>query len=540
METITISKSEYDYFLSCISIIDTLKKDMEVLIQQNAQQQEQISRLTSIIKLSYKKIYGSSSEKTPCKDQLLLFDEPEGIKAADPVPVPDENCAARRNPRKGKRNEQSLQKAIDSLPVSKTYERKLKESERVCPHCGDIMQHSGSETRRFIKLLPAVASVIAEILPIYKCKNCEKHGTADYLKKAPSEIAPYPKCIADPGSIAHIIAQKTVMSLPLYRQEQEWSGKGLPLSRQTMFNWIKGCDERYFSPIVEVLRGMLIENDILHADETPLQVLHEEGKSPKSKGYVWLYRTGCHAEMPIVIYDYQKGRGSEYPAKFLNGFRGYLHTDGYAAYKNLSQDIHIVGCWAHARRKFCDACTVLSKESDSGKEALRGRQYIDKMFGLERELQDLPPDSRQKRRGKELKEKIDEFFSWAESLSMRVGNNALGTAIAYCLNQRKYLESVLKDSRLELSNNLAERSIKPFVIGRKNFLFSNTANGARISANLYSLTETAKELGLDPELYFQWVLEQAPKLSNSAENWAAMLIPHKAPPECRAVIIEIT
>lgn len=257
---------------------------------------------------------------------------------------------------------------------------------------------------------------------------------------------------------------------------------------------------------------------MLHADETTLQVLRESGKKAQAKSYMWLYRTSGDTDHPIVLYEYQPSRSQEHPKEFLKGFHGYLHTDGYVGYHSLQEEITVVGCWAHLRRKFDEAVNVLPKNKRStGTAAAVGQAYCRKLFEIERSLSGLTPEKRYTKRLELEKPVLDALLTWANTRTA-VPKSALGQALEYLKNQWPYLVNYLKDGRLELSNNRAERSIKPFVIDRKNFLFANTPNGDQSSAVIFSLIETAKEYGMDPYKYLLYVLKTAPALSSSEES----------------------
>ena len=243
---------------------------------------------------------------------------------------------------------------------------------------------------------------------------------------------------------------------------------------------------------------------------------------------MWLYRTGQEDGPPIVLYEYQPSRKAEHAAKFLEGFSGYLHADGYQGYHKLPENIRVVGCWAHARRKFDEALNALPTDKREGTAALTGLEYCNKLFAWEEQFKGLSPEERRKQRLKEEQPILDALLAWADSV-YAAPKSALGKALHYLKEQRPYLLRYLEDGRLELSNNRAERSIKPFVIGRKNFLFANTPLGAQASAVIYSLIET----GLDPFPYLTWVLETAPMLDRTAENWVELLLPANAPESCR-------
>lgn len=303
------------------------------------------------------------------------------------------------------------------------------------------------------------------------------------------------------------------MYAPLYRQGQEWNRAGMQLSRQTMSNWVLRVAEDWLKPVYEELHGGLIQRQVLHADETTLQVLKLEGRTARSKCYMWLYRTSGDAEHTIVLYEYRPTRKAENAAAFLEGFSGWLHADGYAGYHRLSENIRVVGCWAHLRRKFDEAVNALPKEQRAGCAALEGLEYCNALFGIEQELAGLPPEGRYEQRLTRSKPVMDALLAWAETKSAAAPKSALGRSLYYLREQWPYLIRYLEDGRLEISNNRAERNVKPSVMGRKNWLFANTEGGAQSNAMIYSLIETAKENGLDPYRYLVYVLTEAPRLA---------------------------
>ena len=345
-------------------------------------------------------------------------------------------------------------------------------------------------------------------------RSCEKNAESVPFVKARMPEPVIKGSFASPEAVAHIAAQKFVMGIPLYRQEQEWERNGVLISRQTMSNWLIRCAENWLKPIYGKLHELLRARPVLHADETTLQVLREPDKAAQSKSYMWLYRTSGDAEHPIVLYDYQPSRSGKHAAEFLRKFQGFLHTDGYAEYhRRLPDGITVVGCWAHCRRKFDEALKADPKKGQASSDSLRGKQFCDRLFELERDFSGLPPDEKRQAREERSRPVMEAFFSWAEKMiNTALPKTLLGQAVRYALDQRLWLERVLLDGRLELSNNRAERSIKPFVIGRKNWLFNNTPKGAEASAMIYSIIETAKENNINPFEYLAAVFRQAPNL----------------------------
>lgn len=245
-----------------------------------------------------------------------------------------------------------------------------------------------------------------------------------------------------------------------------------------------------------------------------LQVLREPGKTAESQSYLWLYRTGREGP-PILLYDYQPSRGGEHPRNFLSGFSGYLHVDGYAGYHKV-KNATLVGCWAHARRKFDEALKVLpASEQKTDTVAHQGLKFCNQLFAIERELKDATPEERHHIREERSRPVLDAYLAWLrEQRSRTLRKSLVGQAITYSINQWDKLTAFMKDGRLEIDNNRSERAIKPFVIGRKNWLFANTPRGAKASAAIYSVLETAKENGLNPFHYLVHVFEQLPQLND--------------------------
>jgi transposase len=462
------------------------------------------------------KRFGPSSEKTELIQQATdqeaaVFNETEQeFDASKPEPELEEITYKRRK-RKGKRAED-----LRDLPVE-TIEHVLPESERICPECGGVMHPMGHETRRELEIIPAQVKVVEHVCEVYSCRTCERENTNVPVLKAPTPEAVISGSLASPSLVAHIMTQKYVNAVPLHRQEQDFSRNGIQLSRQTMANWMIRCVEDWLTPLYDRMKECLLkENQVLHADETVIQVLKEPGKKATTNSYMWLYRTSREASHPNVLYEYQPTRGSEHPEKFLETFEGYLHVDGYPGYHNLPSGIIIVGCLAHARRKLDEALKTIPPEGRENSESRKGLEYINQLFELERRYDDdeLSPEERYQRRLEQSKPVFDALSQWAASTNA-LPKSALGRAIQYFENQHPYLENVFLDGRLELSNNRAERSIKPFVIGRKNWLFSATVNGAKASSVIYSIIETAKENLLKPFEYLKYLFETIPNATGS-------------------------
>ena len=456
--------------------------------------------------LSKRRQFGSSSEKTESDlCQTSLFGDAE---IAAPPEAEIEEISYRRKKRKGKREED-----LSGLPVTRV-DYELPEEERCCPQCGETMRDIGVDVRRELELIPAKVVVKEHAAHAYACARCERKGGATPVIRAKAPKPLLSGSLASPSLVAHIAVQKYQNAMPLYRLEKGFAYEGVTISRQNMANWVIQCSEVYLEAMYERLREHLVTESVLHADETTFQVLREPGRAAQSKSYSWVYRTGGYATRAVVIYDYKETRRQEHPEEFLKDFKGYLHTDGYQVYHNLPPDITVVGCWAHVRRKWENLLKTVPKEKRKDSQAARGFAYVNELFRLEREFVDLSHEDRYEKRLEMSKPVAEAFFTWAATLGA-LPKTPLGAAASYALSQRKYLNNIFLDGRLELSNNRAENSVRPFVLGRKNWLFSNSPAGARATAVLYSIVETAKENGLHPYHYLEYLLSRLPGSTTS-------------------------
>ena len=490
-EMVTISRAEYE------RLQQEKARNAKLEAKLAAREQEQAQVITSLtlqnewlleqLKLSKKKLFGRSSEQAAqlVMDQLsLTMNEVEayifGMNSAGKAPV-----AVKAHERK-----RQFGNVLDVVPEgtpTEVVEHRLPENERICSACGNQMVEIGKEVRRSLMMKPAEFWVREDVYYTYACKNCEQETGEANIVKVAREPALLPGSFASAEAVAYLAAQKFVMYSPLYRLEQEFNRQGLKLSRQTMANWLLNTSEKWLRPVYDVLREQLCRELVLHADETTLQVLKEPGRSSTSKSYMWLYRTSGCAKQAVVLYEYQPTRKAEHAETFLRGFNGWLHADGYQGYHKLPGNIRVVGCWAHARRKFDEALQTLPKEMQKDAPAAIGECYCSRLFRLEQAFAELTLKERYEKRLEQEKPVLDALLSWANEMQAKTApKSALGRAIHYLLEQWPYLTRYLEDGRLELSNNRAERSIKPFVMGRKNWLFANTPGGAQASAVIYS------------------------------------------------------
>lgn len=382
MEKVMISREEYE----------NLKAEKERLSQQ-------VDFLMEQIRLARHRQFGSSSEKSEYdSNQLNLFNEAEAY--ADEAPPESEITEIQKHYRKKAR--QSKDRLPADLPVE-IIEHRLPNEEQDCPECGHSLHIMGKEIREELKLIPAKAVILRHVRYTYACRDCEKNNITVPLIKAPVPKPVIKGSFASPEAVAHIITQKFVMATPLYRQEQEWNRQGIMLSRQTMSNWLIRCAEDWLEPIYNELHKRLLEHGVLHADETTLQVLHEPDKTAQSKSYMWLYRTSGDAEKPIILYEYQHSRSAAHPEIFLKGWKGYLHADGYSGYHSLEKqgDIIVIGCLAHARRKFDEALKTISERYRKTSSAFIGKSYCNKLFDIERDIKTLPSQEKYIQRQKQ-------------------------------------------------------------------------------------------------------------------------------------------
>lgn len=524
----------------------TISRDLEFLTREEMEQQmmqlfaamdemqAKLSWYEEQYRLSRAQRFGPSSEQTLPFDQMSFFNEAESESSPMIIAEPELSNVEITHKKKKKGHKDGI---TGPLPVE-SIEYKLSVQEMVCPQCGEPLHEMKKEIRKDLKVIPAKVMVTEHVRYVYSCRNCEKTAITTPIISATMPNPVIKNSLASPSMLAHIMSRKYMEAIPLYRQEQQFQRFGINLSRQTLANWvIKGSI--WLETLYEAMHRELLRKDILHADETVLEVLREPGRETTAQSYMWLYRTG-RADKGIILYEYTQGRSGDYAKNFLRGFSGYLHTDGYAGYHKLAsqegeEKITLIGCWSHARRKYDEALKALgSKESPAAATIKQGLNYCNQLFKIEEQIKDFSAKDRTKCRIEKSRLLLLEYFAWAEKIQpMVLPKSKLGNAIGYSLRQRTYLESFLLDGRLEISNNRAERSIKPFVIGRKNWLFSNTPKGAKASAVIYSLIETAKGNGLNPFPYLEYLFEQLPNVDIKDPKVVEQFLPwSEALPTC--------
>jgi len=476
----------------------------EQLTSENQRYKVQVLTLTEQLNLALARRYAASSEKLS-PDQISLFDEAEldGEAEADSVvdvSIDDDDITVAAHKRK-KRGRKPLPDHLPRIEII----HELPESERHCDHDGRRLTEIGEVISEQLDIIPAKIQVTRHIRKKYAC-DCGR-----CIKTAPLPAQPIPKSMASPGLLAHITVSKYADALPLYRQETILQRIGIDIPRATLANWMIKVGG-LVQPLINLMHEQLLSHDIMQMDETTVQVLKESGKKAQSKSYLWLQRGGP-LEHPVVLYHYDPGRGAEVAKRLLEGFKGYLQTDGYDGYNAAvaENDLVHVGCMAHARRKFNDAVKAQGKNKKRGK-AHRGLTLIQKLYRVEKQARKLTPEKRYAQRQLYAKPILDEMRAWLENALPQVPPSSVtGKALHYLHNEWDKLIRYLEDGRLEIDNNAAENAIRPFVVGRKNWLFSDSVKGVTASANLYSLIETAKANGLEPYAYLRYLFTELPK-----------------------------
>lgn len=481
------------------SEIDKLRQQLAEKDAIIARQATRLNYLEEQFRLAQHKAFGRSSETYPGQGEL--FNEAEQLVEEAEAEAEKEDIRYTRNKPKRK-----------PLPANLPRERvviDVAEDEKVCDCCQGQLHQIGEDTAEKLEFIPAQVKVLELIRPKYACRACDKTGTEVKVKQAPMPKTLIPKSMATPSLLAQVITSKYQYGLPLYRQEALFKQYGIELSRKTMSDWMvksAGACE----PIWLRLKQLLLAQSVLHADETRLRVLNDN----KSISYMWVYC--CGSDGPgdgppnIVLFDYQQGsRAGHCPKQFLQGYDGYMQTDGYEAYTQTQATL--VGCMAHARRKFDEAAKAMPK-GKIGKPQW-AINHIQKLYRIETLHKDSTPEQRYAARQQQAKPLLDAFKIWLDKAAVHTPpKSKLGVAIAYCLNQWPKLIRYIEDGRLSIDNNRAERAVRPFAVGRKNWLFCNTHTGADASAMLYSLVETAKANGVTPFDYLTYLFNALPKL----------------------------
>ncbi len=491
-------------------IIALFKQQQEKITQQA----EQINNLHHQLKLAIQARYGKKSEKLSAHEnpQHNLFDEAALPNDVNAITEQNEAITIASHARK-----KTGRKSLPTTLPRKQVIHDLPEADKVC-ECGCKLTHIADETSEQLEIIPAQVYVVENIRRKYACKTCE---LTIKTAKAPTQIIP--KSIATPSLLAHVAVAKIDDHLPLYRQEEIFNRSGIAIPRMTLSLWLIRLGEAV-QPLINLMHDIINDYDIAYADETPVQVLKEKNRSASQKSFMWLF-IGGPPEKRCHLYHYAKTRASSVPYHVLDSFCGYLHSDGYSGYQTLfaTKPIKGVGCFAHVRRKFIEI-TKIAPTKGLAQEAV---DSIAKLYGIEKYMKEnhFPAEVIKSYRLEKAKPILDDFYQWLSTHKPKVPpKSPIGTAINYALKQWRYLNTYLQDGRLEIDNNRSERAIKPFVIGRKNWLFMGNEKGATAMTHLYSLIETAKVHGLNPFDYLRFIFWQLP-LANTIDDYETLL-PH--------------
>lgn len=468
----------------------TLELQEKQLKDEVSELKQQLEYVLEQLSLNQSKRFGQSSEKEP-KGTFNEAEQEETLEA-EPQEKPETE-----SPKKGR------QPLPDHLERE---EREYRLDEPQCECCGEAMHECGSEITEQLKIIPAKISVIRHKCTKYACRNCEQTAESNRVVTAPKPKQPIPQSIASPEALAAITTAKYCDALPLYRQSEILARGGLEISRGTLANWcIKGGE--LLKPLWLAMKTHLLSGSLVCADETPIQVLDEPGRKATSKSYMWVYRCGEFSEQPVVLYDYRPGRGQTHPQSFLDGYEGLLLCDGYKAYETL-EDVLLAGCWTHVRRKFKDAEKAQPKKAGRVQVAL---SYISKLYRIEKSVKSATAEQRQAVRQEKSLPLLAAFKSWLDKAVKEVlPKSLLGKAISYTLNQWSKLQTYLSHGDVSIDNNVTERDIRPFTTGRKNWLFSQSVNGAEASGILYSLVMTCRANDINPYFYFKKLFTELP------------------------------
>jgi transposase len=491
-----------------------------MVIKLNAEVENSLLKINLLheqIRLLMQQKFGCKTEKYLIEDgceQSSLFEikDEEKVEVSEESGLSEESEEIEEITIAGYKRKKPGRKPLpEDIPREEIIHELTKE-ERQC-NCGCEMDKIGEEISEHLRYTPASNVVERHVRYKYACKNCEglenKEGEGA-VKIAPLPEQLIPKSIATPSLLSHIFISKFADSIPFYRQEQQFWRLGVEISRATMCNWAMKISE-HLEPIIKLLREDILSGGIINIDETTLQVLDEPGRSARSKSYMWVFRGGPPGKV-IILYRYHQSRSGKVAEEFLGDYRGYVQTDGFSGYDYLDtrKGIAHVGCWSHGRRKFAEVVKASGKHTMEGKaeEALK---FIRRLYRIEREVEERGLEAESIRQERQLRSKpiLDEFEMWLkENAPKTPPKSLLGKAYTYMLSQWCRLIRYIEDGNLRMDNNWIENAIRPFAVGRKNWLFSGNPEGATASANIYSIIETAKANGLEPYHYLCYLFEK--------------------------------
>ncbi len=484
--------------LQALRQVQSVENKLQEIEQQFKVLQFELAKHEEERRLERARRFGASSEAGD--HQANLFDEAEANDAIDTSEVEVEAVeVAAHTKRRPKRK--PLPADLPRVDIH----HDLEAADKICGCCGDEMTRIGEKTSEQLDVIPMQVYVQVHHCATYSCSKCDES-----IKTASKPAQPIPKSYASPGLLAHVAVAKYADGLPLYRQSKQFARLGIELPRNTLASHMIKVGE-LITPLIDALSDHICDYDIVQMDETPVQVLKEPGKVAQSKSYMWVMKGGPPAQ-PGVVYHYDPGRSQAVPKQLLDGYTGYLQCDGYAGYNGILSDEAItgLGCWAHVRRKFMDAKKALpKKDQNKGNKVTQALAFIGKLYQLEQAIKEASSEDKQLRRQADAVMILVNFKTWLDKQSVPP-KTLLGKAINYTLSQWPRLIVYTEDGRLNIDNNAVENAIRPFAIGRKNWLFSDTQGGANASANLYSLIESAKANGLNDYGYLKYIFAELP------------------------------
>ena len=500
-----------------------IKSNNSTLERSLTELRSQYNLLEEQFRLLKNTIYGRKSEKYVPDDttpQISLFNESEEVveTSASQEKAEEVSVTSYKRAKGGRR---PLPPELPRVEVI----HDLAESEKICD-CSEELSRIGSEVSEKLDIIPAKMQVIRNIRYKYACKGCEGvESDGGAVKIAPLPPQLIPQGIATPGLLANVMTAKYADALPLYRQEKIFERMGVDLSRATMANWVIQVSQRC-EPLMDLLKKEIRSGPLVNMDETPVQVLNEPGRPNTSKSYMWVFRGG-DVERPALVFHYDPSRSGDVPQKYLVGYQGYIQTDGYQGYNVVGERAGIVhlGCWVHVRRKFMDVVKAQAKGGKKKGHAHEAIEYIQQIYAIESEadVKEFKAVERYQLRQKKAAPLLIQFRKWLEDISPKAPpQSLLGKAVSYTLNQWERLERYILDGLLRPDNNLAENAIRPFVVGRKNWLFAGHPRGAGASATIYSLIETAKANDLEPYRYLRYLFERLPMAEVEADYRALL------------------
>lgn len=504
----------------------TVKHLVDALTQKDkalADMQTRLDEMTEELKLLRKKLFGSSTEhmSNPYvnSDQLTIYPflgiEPE----KEPEPIEAEYIEI-QGYTKSKKAKSTLKEQFSNIPVKQVFIDSLSDEDKLCPTCGTEMQPIGTEIirREVIHVKPSMY-MLEYVGTTYGCPVCKDTEDPQFVKDNKAPAALIKGSYTSPSLTSWILYEKFAKSVPFYRLEKSLEELGAKISRTTMANWAIQCNSLYFKHLTDYFHRELLKRKYLMMDETPIQVLHEPGRTPESKSYVWLMRSGNDGLPPIIYYRYAPTRSGDVALELTDGIQPgtYLMCDGFSGYNKL-KDVRRCTCYAHIRRYFYEAIPT-GHDRDITNPAVQGVMYCNKLFSYENKYAErhYKPETIKKRRLKDEKPVIEAFLDWADK-QVVTGNSKFSKALTYFKNRRNDLMTYLEDGHCSLSNNWSENSIRPVTVGRKNWLFSSSVDGAEASMNIYTIIEMAKLHGLNRQKYIEYILEHRPSAEMTDEE----------------------